>query len=286
MKHINWFPGHMAKTIKTLKQHVTKTDIVIELLDARIPLSSRNPIIDTFIQKKHTHIIALTKIDLADPNITKEWIKTLTKTHKTVIENNSLKGKGIKYLLNICKAFSEKKKKEKRFYITKVMICGIPNVGKSELINKLAKKKANQVQNKPGVTKKTKGYLLDLHVELMDTPGILWPRLDNQAIAKKLALTKSIKQTITEDAQLFDWLLTYLKSYYPELLIKRYKLNNLNNHNDLIIEEIGKNMKWLSKNNTIDEKKVTRQVIEDFQKQRLGNISLDQVTDLTSNSNG
>tara|TARA_B100000427_G_scaffold155457_1_gene129220 strand:+ start:3262 stop:4110 length:849 start_codon:yes stop_codon:yes gene_type:complete len=278
MKHINWFPGHMAKTIKTLKQQLSQTDIIVELLDARIPFSSRNPIIDTLIQEKHFHIIALTKTDLADETITKEWLTHLKKSHKTVVAINSLKGKGVKQLLSICKQFSDTKKAQKRFYITKVMICGIPNVGKSELINKLAKKKANQVQNKPGVTKKTKGFLLDLHMELIDTPGILWPKLDNQATAKKLALTKSIKETITEDSQLADWLLSFLKDYYPDRLKTRYKLNDINKHNDILIEDISYSMKWLTKNNTPNEEKATRQLIEDFQKQRFGAISFDQPT--------
>ena len=280
MKHINWFPGHMAKTIKTLKQQLSQTDIIVELLDARIPFSSRNPIIDTLIQEKHFHIIALTKTDLADETITKEWLTHLKKSHKTVVAINSLKGKGVKQLLSICKQFSDTKKAQKRFYITKVMICGIPNVGKSELINKLAKKKANQVQNKPGVTKKTKGFLLDLHMEVIDTPGILWPKLDNQATAKKLALTKSIKETITEDSQLADWLLSFLKDYYPDRLKTRYKLNDINKHNDILIEDISYSMKWLTKNNTPNEEKATRQLIEDFQKQRFGLISLDRISQL------
>ena len=280
MKHINWFPGHMAKTIKTLKQQLSQTDIIVELLDARIPFSSRNPIIDTLIQEKHFHIIALTKTDLADETITKEWLTHLKKSHKTVVAINSLKGKGVKQLLSICKQFSDTKKAQKRFYITKVMICGIPNVGKSELINKLAKKKANQVQNKPGVTKKTKGFLLNLHMELIDTPGILWPKLDDQDIAKKLALTKSIKQTITDDAQLSDWLLTFLKENYPERLKTRYKLSEVNKHNDLLIHDISQTMKWLTKQNTPNEDKVMRQLIEDFQKQRFGLISLDRINQL------
>ena len=278
MTQINWFPGHMAKTIKQLKQDVEKTDIIIELLDARIPLSSRNPVIDSLIQAKHYHIICLTKTDLADESITKDWIKKLKKTHKHVISINSLKGKGIKQLLHTCKEFSERKKLQKRFYITKVMICGIPNVGKSELINKLANKKANQVQNKPGVTKKTKGILLDLHLELMDTPGILWPKLEDQEIAKKLALTKSIKETITLDDHLADWLLTFLKTYYPDRLKTRYKLNDIQKTNDILIHDISQTMKWLTKQNTTNEEKVMRQLIEDFQKQRFGLVSLDLIS--------
>ena len=277
MTDIHWFPGHMAKTIKQLKQQLSQVDIIIELLDARIPLSSRNPIIDDFITSRHQHIIGLTKTDLADQNQTKEWIQFFQNKTPYVVSLNCLKNHGIKHMLNLCKTTSEKKRLSKRFHITKVMICGIPNVGKSELINKLAKKRASQVQNKPGVTKQTKGVMIDLFIELIDTPGILWPKIEDKDNAKKLALTKAIKETIVDDYGLVDWLMPFLIKHYPKALIKRYKLTPNQLEYPDILTHIGHRMNWLSKDFELNENKIYRSIIEDFQKQRLGVISLDRI---------
>ena len=275
MSKIHWFPGHMAKTIKELRRLFHGVDVVVELLDARIPLSSRNPIIDTIITENHHHIIALTKTDLADPVQTKQWIQSLQKKSHTVIACNVPQNKGIKQILETCKQISAQKREKRQFYIAKIMVCGIPNVGKSALINKLAKKRAAAVQNKPGVTKQTRGILLDNFLELIDSPGILWPKIDSQETSIKLALTKAIKESIVDDYPLSEWLLNFLITHYPESLKKRYHLsdNQLDPHE--IRQHIAHNMKWLSTNNNINENKVNRTVIEDYQKQRLGLISLD-----------
>lgn len=273
---INWFPGHMAKTIKQLREEFKQADIIIECLDARIPYSSRNPIIHDIIAPKHTHIIALTKTDIADSRKTATFIQQFKQETPYVFELNLLKNKGVKALLETAKTISEKKRQSRRFYIAKVMICGIPNVGKSALINKLAKKKATQVQNRPGVTKKNQGVMIGKFLELIDTPGILWPKISDPQVGIKLALTKAIKQTIVDDYQLSEWLLTYLAPHYPSLLMQRYKLSSLNQSQDSLFENMARNMKWLQKDNEINENKLHRSFIEDFQKQRIGKITLDQ----------
>ena len=275
MNPIQWFPGHMAKTINQLKQEFQQADIIVECLDARIPLASRNPIIDSIISNKHHHIIALTKTDLADAEKTKTWIHHLKTIAPTVIELNILKNKGIKSLCETMNDISIKKRQKRRFYIAKVMICGIPNVGKSALINKLAKKKATQVQNKPGVTKQKQGVMINKFLELIDTPGILWPKLTEKDVGVKLALTKAIKQTIVDDYHLTEWLIAFLKEHYPDSLKKRYKLESLQFSVPDICSMIALNMNWLEKQNQLNENKLHRSIIEDFQRCRLGRVSLE-----------
>ncbi|RAP31738.1 ribosome biogenesis GTPase YlqF [Candidatus Marinamargulisbacteria bacterium SCGC AG-343-D04] len=275
MSQIHWFPGHMAKTIKTLKSMTSRVDIIIECCDARIPKSSRNPIINTLVTEKHVHIIVLSKIDLADPDSTKKWVQSLETECDAVIECNILKNSGIKEILKRCKSISQKKRQKKRFHISRVMICGIPNVGKSALINKMAKKKAAAVQNKPGVTKQTKGVMLDHFLELIDSPGILWPKVDTEETSIKLALTKAIKETLYNDFKLCEWLLTFLLEKYPLSISKRYKIDSLPSTVSELMDIIAQNMGWLTKNKEIHEEKTSRRIIEDFQKQRLGPISLE-----------
>ena len=278
MSNINWFPGHMAKTIKQLKQQFNGVDIIIELLDARIPYSSRNPVLSDLILDKHLHIVCLTKIDLANPDETKKWIDKLQQSHKHVIKLNTLKQHGIKQLLETCKQFSEVKRRSRRFYISKVMICGVPNVGKSALINKLAKKKAAAVENKPGVTKQTRGVMIDKFIELIDTPGILWPKIDDPQTGIKLALTKAIKQSIVEDTHLVEWFLEFCTQRYAHQLKKRYKLEQAQLDDTDLIAHIGHRMNWIMQNGEINETKIYRSIIEDYQTGKLGNMTLDITT--------
>lgn len=275
MNPIQWFPGHMAKTIKQLQQELTHVDIIIELLDARIPAASRNPIITRFIQDKHHHIIALTKCDLADRTQTARWVRHLKQDTPHVFELNIIKKKGIKSLKSHCLEQAKAKKKARRFYISKIMICGIPNVGKSALMNALAHKKVAQVQNKPGVTKQKKGIMLDHCLELIDTPGILWPKLDNQDNAIKLALHKAIKQTITDDYQLAHWLVRFLQHHYLSRLTSRYSNTCFYPDSEATIHSIATRMNWIKANHEINEQKAYRSLIEAFQKQEFGPTSLD-----------
>jgi ribosome biogenesis GTPase A len=275
MSIIQWFPGHMAKTIKDLKQQFKGIDIIIELLDARIPLSSRNPVITDLISERHHHIICLTKVDLADPGQTKKWVNYLKIQNKNVIKINVLKQHGVKQLIETCKQVTEKKRRSRRFYISKVMICGIPNVGKSALINKFAKKRAAAVQNKPGITKQTRGVMIDKFIELIDTPGILWPKIKDEQTGLKLALTKAIKQTISDDNILVEWFLEFCIKNYPERLKKRYKLTQEHLVDEDIISHIGHSMNWIKQNGELNDTKIYRSVIEDFQTGKLGIMSLD-----------
>ncbi|MDC0036716.1 ribosome biogenesis GTPase YlqF [bacterium] len=275
MSSINWFPGHMAKTIRQLRQEFERSDIVIEILDARLPVSSRNPIIDQCVQEKHCHIIALTKIDLADPKATSYWEKELRKVTPHVFCLNVLKKQGIKGLLTCCQAFADQKNKSKRFYISKIMVCGIPNVGKSHVINALAKKRVAAVQNKPGVTKQTRGIMLGKHLEIMDTPGILWPKLDDQTAAIKLALAKSIKQTILNDYQLVEWFLPFMAATYPDLLQKRYRIDADYDDLETYLDAIASSMNWKTRDGERDEPRLLRSIIDDFQRMNFGRCSLD-----------
>jgi ribosome biogenesis GTPase A len=273
---IHWFPGHMAKTIKELKSKLSSIDIIIECLDARIPLASRNPLIDTFVSQKQTHIIALTKIDLADPAITKEWVNYFKGKSKYCVLLNIPKHLGIKNLLGLCNQIAESKKETKRFYVSKVLVCGIPNVGKSALINRIANKSVAKVQNKPGVTKHTKGNLINQHLEIIDTPGILWPKLDQTGTAVKLALCLAIKQSIVNDKDLSDFLLDYLEKEYPEKLKKRYNLSHLESDIASITNSITKQLHFLQKGAELDLTRCYRKIIDDFSSNKFVSVSLER----------
>ena len=276
---IQWFPGHMAKTIKELKVKLQGVDCVIECIDSRIPYSSRNPIIDTLLLSKHKHIIVLTKIDLADSTLTEKWKSYFLNKGKQVVLCNIPKRKGLTNLITTCKQLSANKRKNKRFAITRAMIVGIPNVGKSALINALSKKQAAKVQNKPGLTRQTKGIMIDDFIELIDTPGLLWPKIEDLLIGKKLAITCAIKQTLVDDAILSDWLIDYLSLFYPKFLKKRYKLEDLGKTPAHTIELIARQMKWISSHNEPDEQKTHRKILSDYQLNKLGNLTLDQLSD-------
>ena len=275
MKPIHWFPGHMAKTIKQMRQELQGCDIIIELLDARLPLSSRNPIIDDCIQDMHQHIIALTKTDLADPKQTKAWQAYFRKLTNDVFALNILKKQGINGLMARCKAIADAKNKSKRFYISKIMVCGIPNVGKSHVINAMAKKRVAAVQNKPGVTKQTRGIMLGKNLEIIDTPGILWPKFDDQTVGIKLALGKSIKQQLLNDYQLVERLIPFLLEHYPTALHERYKLTRPFNGFDDCLDAIADSMNWKTRSGERDDSRLLRSIVEDFQRMRFGRCSLD-----------
>ncbi len=276
MTHINWFPGHMAKTINQLKQRLQGIDIIIELLDARIPFSSQNPIIKTFITSNHHHVIGLTKTDLADPHTTTQWIAHFKNITPHVFHLNIPKNKGVSELLKCCKTISQNKRQKKQFHITKVMICGIPNVGKSALLNKLAKKKAAAVQNKPGVTKSTQPIMLDKFVQLIDSPGLLWPKLDNKSVAQHLALTGAIKDIQFDTEELISSHLPYIIQHYADRLKNRYKLSESDFNEPSLLEPIAYGIKAMLEGDIPNTQKAALTLLQDIRSGRFGTISLER----------
>lgn len=228
MAQIQWFPGHMAKARREIEERIKLIDIVIELIDARAPYSSKNPMFDAILRQK-PRLIVLTKKDMADEEKTKQWENYYQSKGYQTMSVNLKDFHEYKKIMNLCRdILKEKMEKEKARGLKpraiRAMIMGIPNVGKSTLINQLARRKATVTGNKPGVTKSQQIIKVAKDFELFDTPGVLWPKFENREIAKNIALIGSIKQDILPIDELFIEAMTYLGHYYPQLLNDRYQL--------------------------------------------------------------
>lgn len=292
--NINWYPGHMAKTMKQVEADLKLIDIVIEILDARIPISSQNPEIKKLIKNKK-RIIILNKCDLADEKENKNWVKYFDEVNIPVILCNSNNGDGVnKTISKINEIMQEEReiaKQKGRNKIARAMIIGVPNVGKSSFINRVSNKSAMQVGNKPGVTKNKQWIRLSNNIELLDTPGVLWPRIEKQETALNLAYTGTIKSDILDEIEVAYNLIKYLMSEYRENVIERYKLNSdildrIFNNSDIednekiveIMNYIGEKRGAIARGNNVDLDKTSRIILEDFRSGNLGRITLETVT--------
>lgn len=275
--NINWYPGHMAKTKREVKEKLDLIDIVFEVIDARIPYSSKNKDIDSLIKNK-PRILIMTKMDLCDLNKTKEWIKYYESIGYKVITLDLLNNPNLQSLTNETNNYSLKmnqKRKEKGLKERKIraLILGIPNVGKSTLINRLVGKKATNVGNKPGITKQLEWIRVNNQIELLDTPGILWPRLDNQEVALNLAATTAIKEEILNVEDIAIYIINKMLKEYPDNIKERY---NLTNEEDIIdiLDSIGKKIGAI-RNKETDYDKVYITVLRDLRDGRLGKVTFD-----------
>jgi len=281
---INWFPGHMVKAKKEIKDNLKLVDVIIEIVDARIPRSSRNPDFDELIGDK-PRVIGLNKFDLADSSVNKLWIEFYKKNGIPVVLLNSVTGAGIKELLSKARDLVQDKldKSSERGRIgrsVKVAVIGIPNAGKSSFINKVAKRNAANVGNKPGVTRTKQWIRTDMGVELMDTPGILWPKFENEDIGLNLAFTGAIRYEILDNAELALKLVGRLREWYKDELCSRYKLDNIEGKSDLeVLELIGNKRGCKISGGEIDYTKTSNIVIDEFRKAVIGNISLERPGD-------
>ncbi|WP_026689920.1 ribosome biogenesis GTPase YlqF [Alteribacter aurantiacus] len=277
---IQWFPGHMAKAKREAKEKMKLIDVVIELLDARIPLSSRNPVIDEITQGKPRMII-LNKVDLADPNVTQEWKKYFEKQGHVVIEVDSQKGKGIKGIppaVNTqASAMIERMiRKGMNPRAVRALILGIPNVGKSTLINRLANKKIARIGDRPGVTKSQQWIKVGKEMELLDTPGILWPKFNDEAVGFRLALTGAIKEEIFDFQESAVFFLNYVKVAYPEKLKERYNLTEIPDDIGELFDAIGKKRGCLVSGGHVDYDRTAEIVFRDFRTGKFGRLTLEQ----------
>ena len=285
--NINWYPGHMAKTRREIENDLKLIDVVIELLDARIPISSRNPDIKKLTKKKK-RIILLKKSDLSDEKINKEWQQALSK-EAPVILTDSNSGKGIekvtKKIEELMKDELEKQAARGRINKTiRVMILGIPNVGKSSFINRISKKTTMEVGNKPGVTKSKQWIRIGKNQELLDTPGVLWPKFESEEIALNLAFTGTIKDDIIDRIEISYQLLNRLYKEYKANIQARYKITdeeieNIKNEPNFIYELmklIGKKRGALVSGGNTDDEKIARIILDDFRNCKLGKISLER----------
>lgn len=275
--NINWYPGHMAKTKREVKEKLDLIDIVFEVIDARIPYSSKNKDIDSLIKNK-PRILIMTKMDLCDLNKTKEWIKYYESIGYKVIPLDLLNNPNLQSLTNETNNYSLKmnqKRKEKGLKERKIraLILGIPNVGKSTLINRLVGKKATNVGNKPGITKQLEWIRVNNQIELLDTPGILWPRLDNQEVALNLAATTAIKEEILNIEDIAIYIINKMLKEYSDNIKERY---NLTNEEDIIdiLDNIGKKIGAI-RNKETDYDKVYITVLRDLRDGRLGKVTFD-----------
>ncbi|WP_461612766.1 ribosome biogenesis GTPase YlqF [Clostridium sp. Marseille-QA1073] len=277
---INWFPGHMAKTRRQIKESLKLVDAVIEIRDARIIKSSANPDIEEICKDK-PRIILLNKSDLSEEKVTKEWVRTLSNDYTKVLAVNCLTGMGLK---NIKPALDEiLKEKHDRLknkgvvnIVTRVMVVGIPNVGKSTFINKLAKNNIAKTGDRPGVTKSKQWIKTKIGIELMDTPGVLWPKFEDEEVGLNLAFTGAIKDEIMDIEDLALKLIERLQEYYPERLKERYKLNELSESALENMENIGRKRGAVISGGNIDYNRVAVMLLDEFRGGKLGPISLER----------
>ena len=274
---INWYPGHMAKTKREIKENLQLIDVVYELLDARIPYSSKNKDIDELIKNK-PKILIMTKTDLCDLEITKKWQQYYENMGYKVILTDLINNKNIKQIIEVTSSLSDNMNK-KRLSLgmkprkTRVLILGVPNVGKSTLINRLVGKKAAPTGDKPGITKKLNWIRINDKLELLDTPGILEPKLENKEVALNLAALTSIKEEILDLEQVALHIIDKMLNLYPNTLKTRYNLTNTNTPL-IILNQIAK-QKGAIKKGEVDYEKVYKIILRDLKEGYLGNITFD-----------
>ena len=276
--HIQWYPGHMTKARRMMQEDIKLIDIVIELVDARVPISSKNPDIDQLAGQK-SRMILLNKYDLADPARTAQWEKWYKQQGFYVYKLDSRKGGQMKAITTIIQeACKEKIERDRKRGIlnrpVRAMIVGIPNVGKSTFINTYAGKACAKTGNKPGVTKGKQWIRLNKNVELLDTPGILWPKFEDQTVGQRLALIGSIKDEILNIDELSILLIEFLKESYPGILSERYAVDEKCDK-ITILGQIAEARNCRQKGNELDYSKASKLLIDDFRSGKLGRLTLE-----------
>ncbi|MBR5140699.1 MAG: ribosome biogenesis GTPase YlqF [Clostridia bacterium] len=283
-EQIQWFPGHMAKTKRLIAENLKNVDIVIEILDARIPMSSRNPVISKICENKPV-IILMNKTSLADPEVTKYWANKYTTDNTVCIETDCITGKGIEKIPEAIKKLLSNKieRYEERGMggrCVKAMVLGIPNVGKSSLINKLCGNKKAKVENRPGVTLDKQWVSTNIGILLLDMPGILWPKFEDRYVGENLAITGAIRDDILDIESIATALVSRLRRLYPALLCERYKLGNIEQYEDIddydLLLTIGRKRGCLISGGQVDSERVSNLLVDEFRASKIGRISLDK----------
>ena len=278
---IQWFPGHMAKARRQVQENLKLVDIIFELVDARLPLSSRNPMIDEVINQK-PRLLILNKFDMADDQETKRWIAYFEERGHKAVAINSFEGKGLQAVNKAAQEILKEKwdrmkAKGMKPRAIRAMIVGIPNVGKSTLINRLAKKNLAKTGNTPGVTKAQQWIKVGKEIELLDTPGILWPKFEDKEIGYKLALTGAIKDTITNMEDLAVYGLRFLATHYPERMQERYGIDFVSEELVETFDQIGKLRRVYAQGGEIDYDQVAVLIVRDIRDLNLGKLTFDFV---------
>ena len=276
---LQWYPGHMRKAERLVKENLKLVDVVVELLDARIPLSSANPVLREIVGGK-PRLIVLNKADLADETATRAWVKYFAAQGIAAVPVDAVQGRGVKELVQVI-AKCAKPKTDKlvqhgaKARAARCMILGIPNVGKSSLINRLSGGSKTKVENRPGVTRAKQWIRLGAQLELLDMPGILWPKFEDQQAALHLAFTGAINDNVYDVASVVLLLLDTLRRAYPSALIERYRLEGALPSGIALLEEIGRKRGCLRAGGKIDYEKAEQIVLTDFRSGRLGRVTLD-----------
>ncbi len=277
IESINWYPGHMKKTRELISENLKLVDMVIEVIDARIPVSSRNPIIDEIVGKK-PRIVLLNKSDLSDAAQNRAWGEHFEAQGYYGMAMNCMSGGGVKELFRLLERLKADKNKEQvRNKPFRLMIVGVPNVGKSSLINRMTGKKSTKTGDRPGVTKGKQWLTLSNGMQLLDTPGILWPKFEDPKAGLDLAFCGSIKDEILDTATLALELIKVLQAEYPEQLMARYKIDEICEEALDTMEAIAVKRGWILSGKRIDYERCGRTILDEFRAGLIGRITLEKI---------
>jgi ribosome biogenesis GTPase A len=277
---IQWFPGHMSKARRQIEEKLKLVDLVFELLDARLPLSSRNPVMDQLVRNK-PRLILLTKCDLADEHATTSWIRYFRAQGNDILPIDARTGTGIEQIQGSSEKilhplFAQRKKKGIQSRKIRSLVLGIPNVGKSSLINRLAGRAATVTGDRPGVTKAQQWIRIGQTLELLDTPGILWPKFDDHEVGLRLAASRAIKEEILPLEEVALYVVQFLSERYPKQLAERYRLEDVSRWTGTaLLEEIGKKRGCLQKGGELHHEKVASLLLNDLRTGRIGRITFE-----------
>lgn len=279
--NIQWYPGHMTKAIRMMKENIKLIDCVVELLDARTPVSSMNPELKKLANGK-PRLIVFTKMDLADPNKTDEWINYYKEQGILAMAVNARDGKNMKQVVPMIQEVCKEKlaRNKRRGLVNKplrIMVAGIPNVGKSTFINKLVGKSSAKTGNKPGVTKGKQWIKLRKDIELLDTPGVLWPKFEDKTIGLHLAFIGSINDNIVDREELARLLLIHLEETYPGIIKKNFAIETENKEAHIILNDLAIERNYLMEGSKADTLRMGKALLDDFRGGRLGRITVDTI---------
>ena len=284
IENLSWFPGHMTKTKRMIASELPHMDAVCEILDARIPLSSRNPDVDDLTAGK-PRLIVLNRADQADPAQTRRWSQYFRAKGWAVLEANAKGGVGTeKFAAAVRELLKDKLEayaaKGQVGRVVRVMVLGIPNVGKSTFINKVAKRKTAKAEDRPGVTRSKQWVPVDATLELLDTPGILWPKFDDAEVGKRLAFTGAVKDDVLDIEELACYLMDYLAAHYADVLTERYKITVEDGDSGYdLLEKAGRKRGFLMRGAQVDTERMARILLDEFRCGKLGRFTLETVED-------
>lgn len=278
---VNWFPGHMTKALRAMENDIKLVDAVCELVDARIPVSSRNPVLEEVLQRR-PRLILLNRVDLADPAATKRWSAHFRAQGMQVLETDSKSGRGVEKFPAAVRVLLKEKleqlaAKGQATRPLRVMVVGIPNVGKSTFINKAAKRKAAAASDRPGVTRGKQWVTVDKGLELLDTPGVLWPKFDDAAVGEHLAFTGAVKDAVVDTEGLAARLMELLNERYRELLCSRYKLQDTEGLAGWqLLEAAARKRGFLVSGGEVDTLRMAGILLDEFRGGKLGRVTLEE----------